>query len=113
VSGRAHAVYRVIIEVAPQAEQAWARWFTEEHVAAVLRQPGFLGATRWKDQERAPDGWARYVVHYRASSVEAIEAYQGSAEATRNREDHTARFGDVTRISRSVLAEPTFIAPGS
>ncbi|HTS82163.1 MAG TPA: DUF4286 family protein [Myxococcaceae bacterium] len=112
MSGRANAVYRVMIEVSPEAEQAWSRWFTEEHVAAVLRQPGFLGATRWKDVEPAPDGWARYVVHYRSSSVEAIEAYRSSAEAARIRDDHTSRFGNVTRLSRSVLAEPTFVAPG-
>jgi len=112
VSGRANAVYRVTIEVAPEAEQAWARWHAAEHLTDVLRQPGFLGATRWKDQERAADGWVRYVVHYRAESVAAIEAYRSSAEANRLLDDHTARYGKVTRLTRSVLAEPIFVGPG-
>jgi heme-degrading monooxygenase HmoA len=111
VSGRANAVYRVAIEVAPEVEQAWAHWHAAEHMPEVLRQPGFLGATRWKDQERSGDGWARYVVHYRAESVAAIEAYQSSAESTRIRDDHTARYGKVTRLTRSVLAAPLFVGP--
>lgn len=111
MSGRANAVYRVTLEVAPEAEQAWLEWQTREHLPDVLRQPGFLGATRWKDQERAPDGWARYVMHYRARSVADIEAYRASATGARLRDEHTRRFGKVTRVTRSVLAEPVFIAP--
>ncbi|HUM12411.1 MAG TPA: DUF4286 family protein [Myxococcaceae bacterium] len=111
MSGRANAVYRVTIEVAPAVEQAWAQWHAAEHVTAVLRQPGFLGATRWKDLARAADGWVRYVVHYRAASVAAIEAYRSSVEAARLRDDHDARYGKVTRIDRSVMAEPIFVAP--
>jgi len=105
-------VYRVTIEVAPEVEQAWARWMTEEHVAAVLRQPGFLGATQWKDQERAADGWVRYVLHYRTATVAAIQAYQTSDEATRLRADYTARYGKTTRVTRSVLSDPIFLSPG-
>jgi heme-degrading monooxygenase HmoA len=111
VSGRANAVYRVTIEVAPVIEESWARWHAADHMPDVLRQPGFLGATRWKEQERAADGWIRYVVHYRADSVKAIEAYRSSAEAVRVRDDHTNRYGNVTRLTRTVLAEPIFVGP--
>ena len=111
MSGRSNAVYRVTLEVAPGSEQAWLEWQTKQHIPDVLRQPGFLGATRWKDQERAPDGWARYVMHYRAESVAAIEAYRASATAAQLRDEHDRRFGKVTRITRSVLTDPVFIAP--
>ena len=111
MSGKANAVYRVTIEVAPGSEQAWVTWQTKEHIPEVLREPGFLGATFWKDTERAADGWARYVVHYRAESVAAVEAYGRSEAAARLRGDHARRFGTVTRASRSVLAEPVFIPP--
>jgi uncharacterized protein DUF4286 len=113
VSGRSNAVYRVTVEVALEAEKAWAQWMSEEHIPAVLRVGRFLGATRWKDQERTSDGWARYVMHYRAESVAVIEAYQRSPETAGLRDDYATRFGKVTRISRSVLAEPTFIGPRS
>ena len=111
MSGRANAVYRVTIEVAPAVEQAWAQWRAADHLPAVLRQPGFLGATRWKDQARAADGWVRYVVHYRAATVAAIEAYRSSPEAARLRDDHDTRYGKVTRIDRAILAEPIFVGP--
>ena len=111
MSGRAWAVYRVTIEVAPAVEEAWAAWHARTHMPEVVRQPGFLGATRWKDRGRAPDGWPRYVVHYRAESLEAIESYRSSAAATRIREEHDARYGNVTRIERTLLGEPVFVGP--
>ena len=111
MSGRAGAVYRVTIEVAPEAEAAWAQWMTQEHIPAVIRVGRFLGVTRWKDQARAADGWSRYVVHYRADGPAVIEAYQRSTETAGLREDYLARFGKVTRIERAVLADPIFIGP--
>ena len=39
VSGRANAVYRVTIEVAPVIEESWARWHAADHMPDVLRQP--------------------------------------------------------------------------
>jgi hypothetical protein len=111
VSGRAGAVYRVTVEVAPEAEEAWARWMAGEHIPAVVRVGRFLGATRWKDQARAADGWSRYVMQYRAEGLAAIEAYQRSAETAGLRDDYLARFGKVTRLERAVLAEPIFVGP--
>ena len=111
MSGKSKAVYRVTVEIAPESEQAWVRWQTDEHIPAVVEQPGFLGATLWKDRERAADGWARYVIHYRSESLAAIEAYQRSAETAGLRDDYLARFGKVTRLERAVLAEPIFVGP--
>ena len=113
MSGRASAVYRVTVEVAPEAEKAWAQWMVEEHVPAVLRVGRFLGVTRWKDQARAADGWARYVLHYRAEALAVVDAYQRSTETAGLRDDYLARFGKVTRLERSVLVEPTFIGSQS
>ena len=111
MSGRAGAVYRVTVEVAPEAEAAWARWMAEEHIPAVVRIGRVLGATRWKDQAHAADGWSRYVMQYRAEGAATIEAYQRSAETAGLRDDYLARFGKVTRIERTVLVEPIFVGP--
>ncbi len=113
MSGKAGAVYRVTVEVAPGSEDAWARWQTEDHIPQVVAQPGFLGATLWRDVERTADGWARFVVHYRAESLASIEAYRASPAAKHLREDHTKKYGTVTRITRSVLGSPVFIPPRS
>jgi hypothetical protein len=101
----------VTVEVAPEAEAAWAKWMAEEHIPAVVRIGRFLGATRWKDQARTADGWSRYVMQYRAEGTATIEAYQRSTETAALRDDFLARFGKVTRLERTVLVEPLFIAP--
>lgn len=111
MSGRAGAVYRVTVEVAPEVEKTWAEWMVQEHIPAVLRVGRFLGVTRWKDQARTADGWARYVIHYRAQTPAAIEAYQRAPETGGLRDDYLARFGKVTRVERSVLVEPIFVGP--
>ena len=113
MSGRAGAVYRVTVEVAPEAEKAWAQWMVQDHIPAVIRAGKFLGVTRWKDQQPAADGWARYVLHYRAEGVAVIDAYKASPATVQLRDDYLARFGKVTRIERSVLVDPTFVPPGS
>jgi len=83
----------------------------QDHIPAVVRIGRFLGATRWKDQARAADGWSRYVMQYRAEGTAAIEAYQRSAETAGLRDDFLARFGKVTRLERTVLSEPIFVGP--
>jgi Domain of unknown function (DUF4286) len=97
------AVYAVVIEVAPEAEARWAPWHADVHMPEVLTQPGFRGGRRWRDVEATKDGWARYVAHYDADSVEAIEAYRRSEAGARFKADHEAHFGAVTRLSRAVL----------
>ena len=113
MSGRAGAVYRVTVEVDPQAEAAWSQWMVHDHIPAVIQAGKFLGVTRWKDQEPAADGWARYVLHYRAESLAVIDAYKSATGTGHLRDDYLARFGKVTRVTRSVLVEPTFVAPRS
>jgi hypothetical protein len=100
-----NAVYAVVVEVAPEAEARWAPWHADIHMPEVLAQPGFRGGRRWRDVERAKDGWARYVTHYEVESVEVIGAYRASDAVARLRADHDGRFGTVTRISRAVLTD--------
>jgi hypothetical protein len=100
------AIYRVSVEIAPEAEERWSRWYVAEHMRDVVAQGAFLGATRWRDIERASDGWPRYVVDYTAESIEAIESYRRSEAGARLREDHERLFGAVTRLNRSVLTAP-------
>ena len=103
---RAGAIFRVTLEVSPEIEAEWSRWHAEIHMPEVGSQPGFLGATRWRDTEAAADGWARYVVQYEAESAAAIESYRRSEASVRLRTDHDQRYGRVTRITRTVLIAP-------
>jgi heme-degrading monooxygenase HmoA len=109
-AARLGAIYRVTVEVAPAVEAEWARWQASGHMPEVASQPGFVGATLWRDSESAPDGWVRYVVHYEAESAAAIEAYRRSEAAARLRGDHEKHYGAVTRIVRTVLSAPVSAA---
>jgi heme-degrading monooxygenase HmoA len=111
-AARAGAIFRVTIEVAPEVEAEWSRWHAEVHMPEVASQPGFLGATRWRDSQSAPEGWARYVVHYEAESAAAIETYRRSEASARLRADHDQRYRSVTRIARTVLIAPVSTARG-
>jgi heme-degrading monooxygenase HmoA len=105
-ASRAGAIFRVTIEVAPAVEGEWSRWHAEVHMPEVASQPGFLGATRWRDAESAADGWTRYIVHYEAEHAAAIESYRKSEASARLRADHDQRYGQVTRIARTLLIAP-------
>ncbi len=97
------ALYHLVIEVEPGAEDAWNRWHEDVHIPEVLREPGFLTCEKWKDTEKAPDGWARYLCSYTMTGLDAVRAYTASDAAKRLRADSLSRFGTVTRISRQVL----------
>src|SRR5688500_17302587 len=102
--------YCVTIEVDPEVEEAWNRWHAEVHVREVLAEPGFLGATRYRDASPCFDGWARHVCRYDLESWSALDAYPREARSAELRADHQARWGATTRVSRQVLVELDVIA---
>ena len=99
------ALYTVVIEVEPGAEEAWNRWHEDTHVPEVLREPGFRACRKWRDTESAKDGWARYVCHYELSDLDSLRHYSGSDAAKRLKGESEKHFGTVTRYSRQVLTE--------
>jgi len=96
-------VYLVKAEVDPASETAWESWNTAVHIPEVLREPGFVRATKWKVEGAAKDGWAEYWVGYEVESREALETYLTGTAVRRLRADHLARFGTVVRLSRAIL----------
>lgn len=98
------AVYVVTIEVAPDAEERWNEWHGAHHVPAILREPGFLGARKFRAAETTPDGWVRYVMHFELESLEALQRFLETG-SKRLRQEHVDQFGSVTRVSRQILVE--------
>ncbi len=95
--------YQVTIEVDPDVEQAWNEWHSAEHVRDILLMPGFLGATKYRDESPAFDGWVRYVCRFELESREALTGYLASSAPLR--EEHQRRYGETTRVSRQILVE--------
>lgn len=97
-------IYAVKVEVAPEVEAGWDSWNTEHHIPHVLREQGFVRATKYKVE--TPTGeWPQYIVHYEVSSREALELYLTGGAAQRLRGEHIALYGKTTRLSRMILSE--------
>ncbi len=96
------ALYVVEIEVDPAFEAEWSAWQDEVHIAAVVAEPGFLRARRYRRAD-APGPWAQYVVLYELENMAALRTYLASAACQRLRADHLAHYGHATRLSRMLL----------
>jgi hypothetical protein len=70
-------------------------------VPDVLRQPGFLGASKYRDARSNGEYWTLYELE----GLEAFEKYDKGQEAKRLRADHQARYGGSTRRERFVLVK--------
>jgi hypothetical protein len=92
----------VMMEVDPEYEAEFNRWYDEEHVPERLSCPGFLTARRF----RAVDGEPRYLAFYELESPEVLdsEAYQEMLPPSRwMREVQPG----ITRVIRNVYEDIT------
>ena len=76
-------------DVAPQAEDEWDAWHTEEHMPERVRVPGFLRARRYFDWNRTHH---RYFTLYETERIEVL----GS-------EAYTARLNDPTPWTQKMM----------
>jgi quinol monooxygenase YgiN len=105
-------IYAVTIEVDPAAEKAWDDWNTRHHIPDVLKEPGFLRATKYRLRPSG-EGWPAYVVHYELENEAAVDAYLAGEAVVRLRNDHLSRFANVTRLSRTILLPTAALERGS
>ncbi len=103
--GRVLYVVRAILD--PQAEAAWNDWHTKVHVPDVLKQAGFVKATKWRRIKG--DKRSEYWTFYEIKDHRSFEVYDGSEAARILRDNHDARFGDSVRLERFVLARTAVI----
>jgi hypothetical protein len=95
-------LYGVMVEVDPNEEAAWNEWHTRQHIPAVLAQPGFIRATKYR-LDTSNGEWSQYLTMYEIISHEALKVYLQGEAVTRLRADHYAHFGHCTRLSRMIL----------
>jgi hypothetical protein len=94
--------YEVALEPEPEILSEFEAWL-EDHVDAMLRLPGFTGASIHK--ARDPDsGNPLRVVRYGLTDQAALDRYLAE-EAPRMRAEGMARFGGRFRASRRVVEE--------
>lgn len=95
----------IMMEVEPEFEEEFNRWYWEEHVPERLALPGFISARRYQ----AVEGEPKYLALYEVESAEVLQsdAYRAAlANATpwtnRMRQHYT-----FTRNVYTELAAPT------
>lgn len=101
-SGRGTALLLVMIDVDPEHEEDFNRWYDEEHLPERLQCPGFLSARRYL----AVDGEPKYLAIYELEDPVVLdqEAYQRllpPSEWMRRLSPH------FTRLVRNVYREIT------
>ncbi len=97
-------LYVVKSIVDSSVERAWDKWHSDSHVPDVLKQPGFLKATKLRRSD-SPSSDPEYWTIYEMASLEAFQRYNASDAAKRLREDHKERFGSTTKLERFVLVK--------
>ena len=75
VQPRGTTVQIVTSDVEPGWEGDFNRWYDEEHIPAVLRVPGCLGARRYV----AVDGEPKYMALYELASIDAFRSPEHAA----------------------------------
>jgi hypothetical protein len=81
---------------------SWNRWHTQSHMPDVIKQPGFLKASKYRRVNLEGDK-IEYRTIYEMRDKKAFQDYDRSPVAKKLREDHKAKFGDSTRLERFVL----------
>lgn len=95
----AAVLYMVRAWVSPQGGARYLEWLERTHMAAVIREPGFLWARRCRLEQTDPAGWQAYLLIYGLASRAALEAYLHSAARERFWHELQA-FDDVHRAER-------------
>jgi antibiotic biosynthesis monooxygenase (ABM) superfamily enzyme len=67
VQKKGTALLMVFVDIDPEHDADFNAWYNEEHVADLLKLPGFLNAARYE----ASKGGPRYLACYELESAEA------------------------------------------
>ncbi len=87
-----------------KSEKEWDKWHSKQHIPDVVKQPGFLKASKFRTSSTEGQS-AEYWTIYELENMGAFERYDKSKVAEELRADHRSRFGAVTKTERFVLVK--------
>lgn len=92
---QAGAVLLMMIDVKPEDESEFNRWYDEEHIPELMALPGFLSAERFEVEGEG----AKYLAIYELANTAALESPQYLAwrEASESSRRMRAKFVSRTR----------------
>lgn len=99
---RAHVFYVVKSFVDQKVEAEWTSWHTDSHIPDVLKQAGFMNATRFRRIDQT-GGKTEYWTIYEVENEQAFREYSEGEAAKRLRAEPEAKFGDAVGMERFLL----------
>jgi len=96
------ALLLVMMDVDPEHEAEFNRWYEEEHVPERMSIPGFVNARRY----RAIEGGPKYLALYELESVDVLESESYRYWFGEGRTEWTRRIlGNCSNFLRNVYVE--------
>jgi len=71
----APVLYMVRAWVSPNGGDHYLRWLEQQHMAEVIKEPGFLWARKCRLEQTDDKGWQGYLLIYGLVSRAALDAY--------------------------------------
>ncbi len=91
--------YCLLIEIDPVRGGPYLDWLKNGHIYEVYRNPGFLAAKLIELDEKAPDGWRRFMVLYSVKNKAVLKDYW-AGEAFKAYAEKAKEFKSSFRITR-------------
>jgi len=91
----------VMMDIDPEHEEEFNRWYNEEHVPERLSIPGFLTGRRFLAIEGSP----KYLALYELESPEVLESEEYKHFLTKGRSEWTERIRQHFKMTRNVYVE--------
>jgi hypothetical protein len=89
--------------ITPEQEEAFNRWYNEEHCPQLLQFRGAVSARRYKAIMGADE--YQYMALYEFESEATFQRFLDSGHLEQLKQDYDANFGDVSRRARSAFVQ--------
>ena len=96
-------LFVVKASITPEQEEAFNRWYNEEHCPQLLQFPGAVSARRYK-AFMGEDEY-QYMALYEFESEATFQRFLDSGHLEQLKQDYDAHFGGVSRRARSAYLQ--------
>ena len=91
-----NTILMVMMDIDPEDEEEFHRWYNQQHIPERLEIPGYVSARRFK-LEDGSDGMLKYLCIWEMEDVSAMEHDMYKAQST----DPTALYERVTKTVKA------------
>ena len=99
----ATVLFVVKASITPEQEEAFNRWYNEEHCPQLLEFEGALSARRYR-AILGEDAY-RYMAVYEFANEAAFQRFLESGHLEQLKQDYDAHFGGVSERARSAYVQ--------